>query len=212
MDRSSVPDVVVRRLPRYYRKLTELAEKGFVKVSSSTLGELMGSTASQIRQDFNWFGAAGQQGYGYPIAQIRERIADILGLHRDRHMVIVGAGNLGQALMRYAGFAREGYTVRALFDVSENVVGNVVEGAVVEHIDTLEAYCAAHPVDIGIVATPGLVAQQTAERMAASGVKAIWNFAPVDVSCAAAQVENVRLSDSLYVLSYYLMAAQAKGE
>jgi redox-sensing transcriptional repressor len=201
---SRVSDAVVRRLPKYYRRLSALAREGVTRISSRELSALMNVTASQIRQDFSCFGGFGQQGYGYNVQTLLGNIAGILGLTRRYAVVVVGAGNIGQALAGYAGFSAEGYDVTALFDTDPALIGRRFGGAEVLPADTLEAYLAEHPADIGVVAVPEGAAEQVAARLIASGVRALWNFAPVDIVQPGAAVENAHLTDGLMALTYRL--------
>ncbi len=201
--KSRVSDAVVRRLPMYYRHLKELEKAGVVRISSQELGERMNLTASQIRQDINCFGGFGQQGYGYHVANLKERIGEILGLARDYHVIIVGAGNIGRAVANYAGFEREGFHVQAMFDVSSALVGIDVHGILVQPMDKLDAWLQAHQVDIAVLCVPKAHAQETADQLVHGGVRAIWNFAPVDLALPeGVAIQNVHLSDSLHILSY----------
>lgn len=163
----------------------------------------MGLTASQIRQDFNCFGGFGQQGYGYNVSELREEIHKILGLKNDNNFVVIGAGNLGQALANYTGFEREGFTVKALFDINPRLIGLSIRGIPVYDIDKMETYIAENKLDMAAICTPKEKAQELADRVISSGVKGIWNFAAVDiVTPPDIIVENVHLSDSLYTLSF----------
>ena len=201
--KSRVSDAVVRRLPMYYRHLKELEKAGVVRISSQELGERMNLTASQIRQDINCFGGFGQQGYGYHVSNLKERIAQILGLHKQYHVIIVGAGNIGRAVANYAGFAREGFVIQAMFDVSAALVGVDVHGVLVQPMDKLDDWLSTHQVDIAVLYVPKACAQDTADRLVRGGVRAIWNFAPVDLALPeGVAVNNVHLSDSLHILSY----------
>jgi len=201
--KSRVSDAVVRRLPMYYRHLRELEKAGVVRISSQELGERMNLTASQIRQDINCFGGFGQQGYGYHVSNLKERIAEILGLRHDYHVIIVGAGNIGRAVANYAGFDKEGFHIQAMFDVSPALVGVDVHGVLVQPIEKLQAWLDAHKVDIAVLSVPKAFAQDTADVLVAGGVRAIWNFAPVDLALPeGVAVNNVHLSDSLHILSY----------
>ena len=201
--KSRVSDAVVRRLPMYYRHLKELEKAGVVRISSQELGERMNLTASQIRQDINCFGGFGQQGYGYHVSNLKERIAEILGLRKQYHVIIVGAGNIGRAVANYAGFAKEGFYVQAMLDVSSALVGIDIHGVLVQPMDKLEDWLAAHQVDIAVLSVPKACAQDTADILVRGGVRAIWNFAPVDLTLPeGVAVNNVHLSDSLHILSY----------
>lgn len=203
--RSHVSDAVVRRLPGYYRHLRELEKAGVTRISSQELGARMGLTASQIRQDINCFGGFGQQGFGYHVTELKMRIAEILGLTHDYHVIIVGAGNIGRAVANYPSFAREGFDVQAMFDVSSALVGIDVHGVVVQPMDKLDDWLNAHKVDIAVLAVPAEAAQDTFERLVRGGVRGVWNFAPVDlIGAKNVAVNNVHLSDSLHILSYRL--------
>lgn len=201
--KSRVSDAVVRRLPMYYRHLRELEKAGVVRISSQELGERMNLTASQIRQDINCFGGFGQQGYGYHVTNLKERIAEILGLTHQYHVIIIGAGNIGRAVANYPGFAKEGFHIQAIFDVSPALMGIDVHGTLVQPMDKLDGWLAAHQVDIAVLAVPSAHAQTTADQLVRGGVRAIWNFAPVDLALPEGMaVNNVHLSDSLHILSY----------
>ncbi|HBU13221.1 MAG TPA: redox-sensing transcriptional repressor Rex [Clostridiales bacterium] len=194
---------VIRRLPRYYRYLVELEEAGEAKVSSSRMSAEMGLNASQIRRDLNCFGGFGQQGYGYSVSNLKKEIMRILGMDKSYNMIIVGAGRIGQALMGYQSFSAEGFHAVDIFDSDEKKIGTNVAGRDVLSTRELSAYLKAHTVDIAIICTPKEAAQQTADLLVSYGLTAIWNFAPVDVAVRrGVAVENVHLSDSLYVLSY----------
>lgn len=209
-DRRRVSEAVIRRLPKYYRYLVELKKKGVQRVSSSELGQKMGLTASQIRQDFNCFGGFGQQGYGYNVAELCEEFKKILGLDRQYNMIVVGAGNLGQALANYSGFEKEGFFIKAMFDVNPRLIGMSIRGIEIYDVDNLRNFVASQHVDIGIICTPKEKAQEVAELLVSCGIKYIWNFAPIDVVLPDdVIVENVHLSDSLYILCYRINAMQS---
>jgi redox-sensing transcriptional repressor len=201
---SKVSDAVVRRLPKYYRRLSALAREGVTRISSQELSARMNVTASQIRQDFSCFGGFGQQGYGYNVHALLGHIAGILGLGKRYAVVVVGAGNIAQALVGYAGFAAEGYDVTALFDTDPGLIGKRFGGAQVLPADAMEAFLAEHPADIGVIAVPEEAAAQAAEKLSGAGVRAIWNFAPVDIVLSGAAVENAHLTDGLMALTYRL--------
>jgi redox-sensing transcriptional repressor len=208
---SKVSDAVVRRLPKYYRRLSALARQGVTRISSRELSSLMNVTASQIRQDFSCFGGFGQQGYGYNVHTLLGHIAGILGLGRRYPVVVVGAGNIAQALTGYAGFAAEGYDVIALFDTDPELIGKRFGGAEVLPADAMEAYLAKHPADIGVIAVPEEAAAQAAAILFKSGVRAMWNFAPVDIVLEGAAVENAHLTDGLMALTYRLGELRGDG-
>lgn len=205
MAKNKVPNAVVHRLPGYYRYLTVLEEIGLVRISSQQLGDRMGLTASQIRQDINCFGGFGQQGYGYNVTELRQQIGEILGLNREYHMVIAGAGNIGQAVSNYASFRGMRFFTDALFDQSSDVVGRQVGNLTVKPISELSEYLRKHTVDIGVIATPKGAAQGVSDALVAGGVRAIWNFAPVDIVVPEnVAIRSVHLSDALLVLSYHM--------
>ena len=197
---------VIKRLPKYYRYLTNLSADGKDKISSSELAHMMGTTASQVRQDFNCFGGFGQQGYGYNIENLRGEISDILGMNRGHNAVILGAGNLGRALMENFHFERSGVALSAAFDVAPDVVGQRLSGVPVHHVDQLEEYLGQHPASIGVLTVPRSVANRIAGRLVASGVKGIWNFTNIELTVDAPDIviENVHFADSLLALSYMI--------
>lgn len=201
MGNKVISEAVIKRLPRYYRYLEHLEQEGVSKVSSGTLASLLGVTASQVRQDFCNFGGFGQHGYGYDVGYLKRKLAEILGLDRQYDMIIVGAGNIGRALAGYKNFAAEGFKVRALFDieVKEPFVGDVP----VYKIDKLAEYVKENGCDIAVIATQKNVASDVASQLVALGVKSLWNFAPIDLEVPKdVAVENIAMSESLYVLSY----------
>ena len=205
METKEISRAVIKRLPRYYRYLGELMEEGVDRISSRELSERMKVTASQIRQDLNHFGGFGQQGYGYNVEHLYNEIAAILGLTHTNRMIIIGAGNLGQALANYGNFERRGFVTEALFDVNPEVVGKTVRGIPVLSLDELEAFLATHEVEIATLAIPKAEAVKVAKRLVDSGIRAIWNFAHTDLDLPEdVVVENVHLSESLMRLSYNL--------
>ena len=203
MDDKNISQAVIARLPRYYRYLGDLKDNGIERISSQDLSKLMKVTASQIRQDFNNFGGFGQQGYGYNVEYLYNEIAKILGLNEKHNLVIVGAGNLGQALANYMNFERRGFLIKGIFDNNPALCGKDVRGISVQHVDKLEEFIKKNDVDIAVLTIPKEGAVKTAEILAKCGVKAIWNFAHVDLNVPDnIVVENVHLSDSLMKLSY----------
>ena len=198
-----VSDAVIRRLPGYYRHLRELETMGVTSISSQELGERMHLTPSQIRQDINCFGGFGRQGYGYKVSELKGHIGEILGLDQQHRLIILGAGNIGCAVAQYPTFSREGFKTIALFDTQENKVGRSLGDIPVKHMDTLEEFIAGNVVDIAVLALPKRNAQAALDRLYQSGVRAIWNFAPIDLQHPEDMlVVNVHLSDSLQQLSY----------
>ena len=206
MRKQKVSSAVIRRLPRYYRHLTDLHTSGVERISSSALGRSMGLTASQIRQDLSCFGEFGQQGYGYNVEKLRDEISDILGMNRGHTAVILGAGNLGRALMENFHFERSGVVLAAAFDVSPDIVGKTRSGVPVYHVDRLEEYLTEHPASIGVLTVPRSAANATAGRLVRAGVRGIWNFTNSELTVEAPDVvvEDVHFADSLLALSYMI--------
>lgn len=198
-----VSDAVIRRLPGYYRHLRELETAGVTSISSQELGERMNLTPSQIRQDINCFGGFGRQGYGYKVSELKEHIGEILGLTREHRCIIIGAGNIGCAVARYPSFSREGFKTIAMFDVAEERVGTRLDDIPVYHMDTLMDFLGENHVDIAVLALPKRAAQGAVQLLYGGGVRAIWNFAPIDLTHPEDMlVVNVHLMDSLQQLSY----------
>lgn len=202
-----ISQAVIRRMPRYYRYLGELLEEGVERISSNDLSRRMRVTASQIRQDLNNFGGFGQQGYGYNVQFLYDEIGKILGLNETHHIIVIGAGNLGQAITNYVKFEKFGFIITALFDVNPKLKGQTVRGIPIYLMDELDQYCKDHPVDIAALTLPKEKADETAQHLVRHGVHAIWNFAHVDLDLSDNQVvvENVHLSDSLMQLSYNIV-------
>lgn len=196
---------VIKRLPKYYRNLGELLENQVERISSKELSERMQVTASQIRQDLNNFGGFGQQGYGYNVEYLHTEIGKILGLDRSYHMIIIGAGNLGQALANYTAFEKSGFILHRMFDVKKELIGTRVRGVLISDQNELEAYMKENVVDIAAITIPKDHAPEVAALLVKLGVKAIWNFAPTDLHLPEdVKVEHVHLADSLMRLSYSL--------
>lgn len=209
-----ISQAVIRRMPRYYRYLGELIDAGVERISSNDLSARMNVTASQIRQDLNNFGGFGQQGYGYNVKFLYDEIGKILGVNVQHNIIIMGAGNLGQALANYVKFERFGFVVIALFDVNPNLKGQKVRGIEVHMLDELDDFIANHKVDIAALTMPKSNAEEIADRLVELGVPAIWNFAHVDLQLPHHDVvvENVHLSDSLMQLSYNIVKNQTKSQ
>ncbi|KSV60017.1 redox-sensing transcriptional repressor Rex [Acetivibrio ethanolgignens] len=196
---------VIRRLPRYYRYLGELLENGVVRISSKELSERMQVTASQIRQDLNNFGGFGQQGYGYNVEYLYTEIGKILGLDRQYNMIIIGAGNFGQALANYTAFERRGFILTGIFDVNPRLEGISIRGIPVRMMDELKDFVKETPVHIAALTIPKAKAPQVAQDLVKLGIKAIWNFASTDLHLPEGVVsQNVHLTESLMQLSYNL--------
>lgn len=217
MRRDNISNNVIRRLPRYIRKLDDLAYHGVERISSGELGRQMGLTPSQIRQDFSCFGEFGQQGYGYNVEMLREEISTILGTKRGFTVVVVGVGNLGHALIENFDFARSGFKIVGAFDVLHSLVGTDVSGVRISPGNELPAFVRDSQVDIAVLTVPRRAANSVANILADSGIKAIWNFTNVELALEKKDVlvENIHFSDSLLTLSYFLsekIDAEENGE
>mgnify|MGYP000980875231 CR=1 FL=1 len=200
-----ISDAVISRLPRYYRYLGELLESDITRISSKELSEKMNITASQIRQDLNNFGGFGQQGYGYNVEYLHNEIKKILGLDRVYNLIVIGGGNIGQALVNYASFEKRGFVVKAVFDVNPRLIGMTIRGVGIYDVDCLEKYIKEHSVDVAVLTLPRSQSAKVAEKLAGLGVKGIWNFSHVDLQLPEdVVVENVHLTDSLMTLIYKL--------
>ncbi|CAH2211930.1 redox-sensing transcriptional repressor Rex [Tepidibacter aestuarii] len=196
---------VIRRLPKYYRYLRDLLDRDIYRISSKELSEIIGFTASQIRQDLNNFGGFGQQGYGYNVEELYNEIGKILGVDKGYNTIIVGAGNLGQAIANYAGFQKSGFEIKALFEANPRLIGLKIRDLEIFDIDDVEEYIKQNDIQIAVICTPKESAQDIADRLSESGISGIWNFAPVDLVLPEnVVVENVHLTESLYTLSYLL--------
>jgi len=206
LKRSKVSNNVIRRLPRYLRKLDELSAAGISRISSFDMGQQLGLTPSQIRQDFSCFGEFGQQGYGYSVPALREHIASILGMDRGYRAVLIGVGHIGHALIDNFCFSDWGVTLSAAFDIKPELIGASFNGTVIRSMDELERYLAENPVDIAVLTVPKDAALPVTRRLIASGINAIWNFTNVELTGPDSEVlvENIHFSDSLLSLSYYI--------
>lgn len=194
---------VIRRLPKYHRYLKDLLNRDIKRISSKELSDIIGFTASQIRQDLNNFGGFGQQGYGYNVEELYYEIGKILGLTKDYKTIIIGAGNLGQALANYTNFERVGFEVKALFDINPKLFGIKIRDIEVRDMDNVKEFIKDNDIDIAILCTNKGSAQGVADKLVDSGIKAIWNFAPIDIKVPKdVIVENVNLIESLLTLTY----------
>ena len=203
VEQRKISRAVISRLPRYYRYLGDLLEAGVERISSNDLSKKMQVTASQIRQDLNNFGGFGQQGYGYNVKYLYTEIGKILGLDKDHNFIIIGAGNLGQALANYAAFERNGFILKSLFDVNPRLEGVTIRGIPVRMLDELEGYLQENDIEIAALTLPKSKAEEVADVLVANGIKAIWNFAHTDLTLPKdVIVESVHLADSLMKLSY----------
>ena len=212
MRKEKISSAVIRRLPRYYRYLSDLHNNGTVRVSSEVLARSMGLTASQIRQDLSCFGGFGQQGYGYNVERLRGEVADILGMNNDHTIIILGAGNLGRALIENFPFRSNGFRLLAAFDVDPVLVGTRLGGVPVYHIDMLERFMEEHKVHVGVLTVPASVALDAAKALVEYGIEGIWNFTNIELPRAESEkvkIENVHFADSLLTLSYMISEEQS---
>ena len=211
METKEISRAVIKRLPRYYRYLGELLEENVERISSNDLSRKMRVTASQIRQDLNNFGGFGQQGYGYNVKYLYTEIGKILGLDSVHPMIILGAGNLGQALANYVDFEKRGFRLTGIFDINPVLEGIAVRGIEIQMLSELPLFLKQHPVEIAILTLPKNKAKEMANVLVENGIKAIWNFAHIDLDTPKdVIVENVHLSESLMTLSYNLSQYQRK--
>lgn len=203
MENKEISQAVIGRLPRYFRYLGELKDDGIERISSQELSDIMKVTASQIRQDFNNFGGFGQQGYGYKVEYLYEEIGKILGLDKTHNLIIIGAGNLGQALANYMNFERRGFLFKGIFDNNPALYGKKIRSMEVRPMEEMERFVRENEIDIAVLTIPKASAVSVAEKLVQNGIKGIWNFAHIDLNVPGEiQVENVHLSDSLMKLTY----------
>jgi redox-sensing transcriptional repressor len=209
-DDTPIPKVVIERLPRYYRYFDWLVDQ-VEKISSKKLSELMGSSASQVRLDLSYFGDFGQQGYGYNIKKLKAELAAILKIHSPTKFVIVGMGNIGRALTRYNAFADAGFKLEGLFDVKPILLGEKINGITIHDVKDLGPFVKKHDIDIAIIAVPKEVANEVANTLAASGVKGILNFAPLDLEVIGdVSIENIHIIDKALALSFMIREKQQR--
>jgi redox-sensing transcriptional repressor len=206
MPKEGVSIQVIRRLPRYYRYLSELDAEGIEKISSTKLAAMMNSTASQIRQDLNCFGGFGQQGYGYSVAGLRTEIGKILGLDQLHNMILIGAGNLGKAIATHLDFEKLGFKLTAIFEKDELLIGTTLRGIEIMPDDQIEDYVKEHHIDTAVLTMPKDAVEKIIDKLYACGIRSYWNFSHYDISkmYLDATVENVHLSDSLMTLCYMM--------
>ena len=197
-----VPDVVIKRLPRYYRYLGEFLKQGMNRISSGYLSEKMSVTASQIRQDFNYFGGFGQQGYGYNVEYLYKEIGAILGLDEGYRTIIVGAGHLGHALANHTTFEKRGFKIMAAFDCDAEKVGSLINGITVYDVKELESYIKNNSIKIAILAVPKDATAEMADKLVEYGIEGLCNFSYVELESRKIAVENVHFTDSLMTLAY----------
>lgn len=212
MEGKEISQAVISRLPRYFRYLGELKDDGIERISSQELSDIMKVTASQIRQDFNNFGGFGQQGYGYKVEYLYKEIGKILGLDKKHNLIIIGAGNLGQALANYMNFERRGFLFKGMFDNNPSLYGKKIREMEVKPMEELSDFVKDNNIDIAVLTIPKTSAVAVAEQLVMDGIKGIWNFAHVDLNVPKnIQVENVHLSDSLMKLTYNINRYEQDG-
>lgn len=203
--KKNVSMAVIKRMPKYYRYLGELVKNDVDRISSKELGEKIGFTASQIRQDLNNFGDFGQQGYGYNVKELHNQIGAILGVGKGYNAVLIGAGNIGQAIANYSRFTDIGLGITAIFDANPKLVGMRIRDVEIKDIDELKGYLEENHIDMGILCVPRINAQKVCDVLVNGGVRGIWNFAPIDLHVPeTVKVENVHLSESLLTLVYQM--------
>ena len=214
MKQSKISNNVIRRLPRYLRKLDELIAKGQERISSSELASQLGLTSSQIRQDLSCFGGFGQQGYGYNVQSLRDAVAGILGIDKGHSAVLIGVGNIGKAMLCNFGFASWGFKIAAAFDTNPDRVGEDYNGVKVLDMAQLEEYLAENTVDVAVLTVPKDAAVSVTKRLCDCGIKAIWNFTNVEIEApdSSTIIEHMHFSDSLLSLSYYISRPQDDEE
>ena len=213
MPKGVVSIQVIKRLPRYYRFLTELESSGTDKISSNKLAAVMSSTASQVRQDLNCFGGFGQQGYGYSVHSLREEIGKILGLNNIHQMILLGAGNLGRAIATHLNFEQMGFQLTAIFEKDERLVGTMLRGIRVMSDDDIEDYIKDNAVDTAILALPKDSVENLIDKLHDLGIRNYWNFSHYDIAKRYDDVvtENVHLSDSMMTLCYKINAKEKEN-
>lgn len=213
METKEISQAVIGRLPRYLRYLGELKDEGIDRISSQDLSARMKVTASQIRQDLNNFGGFGQQGYGYNVDTLYEEISKILGMDLTHNIVIIGAGNLGQALANYMNFERRGFLFKGIFDCNPEIIGRSIRDMKVLPMEELENFVDTNDIDMAVLTIPKAGALEVAERLKNTRIRGIWNFAHVDLNLPPhIQVENVHLSDSMMKLSYSINKYRNENE
>ena len=203
----NISKAVIARLPRYYRYLRELIEEEKDRISSEELSRRMGSTASQIRQDLNHFGGFGTTGYGYNVKELYQEIARILGADEPMNLIVIGAGNLGRAIVKYQGFQKQGFYFTAMFDVNEKIFGENVNGVEIYNMAELDNFVTNQKVDIVALTVPKEVSKGISTHLYELGIRYFWNFSHTDLELPSdAIIKNVHLLDSLLELSYSISA------
>jgi redox-sensing transcriptional repressor len=203
---SDIPKVVIERLPRYYRYFDRL-EGQVEKISSKQLGELLGTSASQVRLDLSYFGDFGRQGYGYNVKKLKEELAHILNIHKQKNIIIIGAGNIGRALTRFNAIKEAGFDLKALFDVNPILIGEKINGVIIHHFKDIGSYLAENEIHIAILAVPKQEANDVAKALIKHGVKGILNFSRTDLEVPNGYpIKNVHIIDTILALSFNVNA------
>ncbi len=210
---ADIPEVVIDRLPIYYRWLARMEAEGRSTVSSQELGDALGVTPAQIRKDLAYFGRFGKQGSGYSVVRLVEELRLILGLNRRWRMVLVGVGRLGRAIASYQGFGPDGFDLVGVYDASEDEIGGEVGGIAVRDVRGLEASLRAEPADIGIVAVPAEAAQEVIDSLVRAGVRSILNYAPITVQVPrGVRIRRIDPLLSLQSMTYHLSLEAGEPE
>jgi redox-sensing transcriptional repressor len=205
-DGSNIPKVVIERLPRYYRYFDRL-DGEMEKISSKKLGELMDTSASQVRLDLSYFGDFGQQGYGYNIKKLKRELANILDIETKKNVIIIGAGNIGRALTRFNALKEAGFSLTALFDVKPILIGERLNNVLIHHIDELSSYLDNHDISIAVLAVPKSVANKVVKTLMEHGIKGILNFSRTDLDVPKGfPIENIHIMDKILALSFIIKA------
>jgi redox-sensing transcriptional repressor len=211
--RPGISEATVARLPVYLRVLSSLAESGVSTVSSEVLANAAGVGPAKLRKDLSHLGSYGTRGVGYDVEFLVYQISRALGLTQHYSIVIIGVGNLGQALAGYAGFGTRGFRIAALVDADRARVGDLIAGVAVRHVDELEAILADNEVSIGVIATPASAAQDVCDRLVGAGVTSVLNFAPVVLSVPeGVDVRKVDLSIELQILAFHEQRKSVVGQ
>lgn len=207
MLRKYVSKGVIQRLPKYYRYVGDLSARGIEKISSNELSSKMQVSASLVRQDLSMFAGTGVQGYGYDVKNLRDEIGNMIGVNQCHNIIVIGAGNLGQALVSYTNFEKHGFIMKGMFDVNPRLVGLVIRGIEIQPLDDLETFIEKHDIQIAALTLPRKQTPDIVSRLCKSGIKAIWNFTNADLKVPKhVIVENVNLSESLMQLSFRINA------
>jgi len=200
-----ISKATIDRLPLYFRTLRHIQEEGIEIISSEELGRRIGVTPEQIRKDLASFGEFGKKGVGYFVRELIRNIGEILGLHRNWNIAIIGIGHLGWALANYKNFSSLGFNLAAIFDVDLSKVGLTINGVEVQHVNSLEEVLQQRQIHIGVITVPAEQAQKVADRLVEAGVKGIWNFAPLRINVPGhVRIISEDLSVGLSSLSYFL--------